>query len=146
MTNIHESTTRVYYALHKQMNESYRKGATDIESTREAESIAHSLIKNDDLPLLICCRALCILGCSDRGDYLFFAEESAHYAKLGIAAVASEQDGTRIGTTNATRRPMQTTKPGLLLFSQPEPRREGKRYTKQRLLQMTPKELQRLPV
>jgi hypothetical protein len=101
MTNIHESTTRVYYALHKQMNESYRKGATDIESTREAESIAHSLIKNDDLPLHICCRALCILGCSDRGDYLFFAEESVHYAKLGITAVASEQDGDHEGSEDA---------------------------------------------
>jgi hypothetical protein len=86
MTDIYENTTRVYYALHEQMNEFYRKGATDIKSTREAESIAHSLIKNDDLPLLIRCRALCILGCSDRGDYLFHAEESVRYAKLGLAS------------------------------------------------------------
>jgi hypothetical protein len=66
--------------------EFYRKEATDIGSTREAENIAHSLIKNDDLPILIRCRALCILGCSDQGDYLFYAEESVRYAKLGLAS------------------------------------------------------------
>jgi hypothetical protein len=86
MTNIYENITRVYYALYEQMNEVYSKGATDIQSTREAERIAQSLIKNDDLPLLIRCRALCILGSFDKGDYLRYAEESVHYARLGLAS------------------------------------------------------------
>jgi hypothetical protein len=86
MTDIYENTIRLYYALYEQMNEFYRKGAIDIDSTREAESIAHILIKNDDLPILIRCRALCILGCSDQGGYLFYAEESVRYAKLGLAS------------------------------------------------------------
>jgi hypothetical protein len=101
MTDIYENTTRVYYALYEQMNEFYRKGATDIESTREAESIAHSLIKNDDLPLLIRCRALCIFGCSDQGDYLSYAEESVNYAKLGLEALASDKDADHEGDEHA---------------------------------------------
>lgn len=101
ITDIYENTTRVYYALYQQMNEFYRKGATDIESTRKAKSIAHSLIENDDLPLLIRCRALCILGCSDWGDYLFYAEESVHHAKLGLATLASDKDGDYEGDEDA---------------------------------------------
>lgn len=39
-----------------------------------------------DLSLLIRCRALCILGCSDEGDYVHYVEQSVHFAKLGLAA------------------------------------------------------------
>jgi hypothetical protein len=101
VTDIYKNMTRAYYALYEQMNDFYRKGATDIESTREAESIAHILIKNDDLPLLIRCRALCILGCSDQGNYLFYAEESVRYAKLGLAVLASDKDRDHEGDEDA---------------------------------------------
>jgi hypothetical protein len=101
LSKLSVNSTRAYYALYEQMNDFYRKGATEIESTREAESIAHILIKNDDLPLLIRCRALCILGCSDQGNYLFYAEESVRYAKLGLAVLASDKDRDHEGDEDA---------------------------------------------
>ena len=63
-------------------------------------SIAHDLIKYPDLPLIIRCRALCVLGCSDEGDYVHYAEQSVQYAKLGLAATqedgGADTDGKRI--------------------------------------------------
>jgi hypothetical protein len=49
------------------------------------------LIKYADLPLIIRCRALYVLGCSDEGDYVHYAEQSVHFAKLGLAA--TQEDG-----------------------------------------------------
>ena len=98
MANMNDNTTKVYYALDEQMVACHDKD--DVQSRRQAEEIAHDLIKNADLPLLIRCRALCVLGCSDEGDYVHHAEQSVYFAKLGLAATqekgGDDTDGKRI--------------------------------------------------
>lgn len=56
----------------------------------QAERTAHSLIAHDDLPLLIRCRALCILGCSDEGDFIRYAKEAVHFAEVGVRETQQE--------------------------------------------------------
>jgi hypothetical protein len=46
------------------------EGREQAEGRKQAEDIAHSLIVHVNLPLLIRCRALCILGCSNEGDFV----------------------------------------------------------------------------
>jgi hypothetical protein len=89
MINTDNNTTKVYYALDEQMVAHHDKD--DAQSRRQAEKIAHDLIKHADLPLIIRCRALCVLGCSDEGDYVHHAEQSVHFAKLGLTA--TQEDG-----------------------------------------------------
>jgi hypothetical protein len=86
MANINENTTNVYYALDEQMMAYRDEGDTH----SQAEEIAHVLIKHAGLPLLIRCRALCVLGCSEEGDYVHYAEQSVHFAKLGLFATQEE--------------------------------------------------------
>jgi hypothetical protein len=88
MSDLHEKTRRAYYALDEQMTKAHREN--DDDSRSQAERIAHDLIQHADLPLLIRCRALCILGCSNKGDYVRYAEESVHFAKLGLAQSLAE--------------------------------------------------------
>jgi len=40
------------------------------KATVKKTNVAHSLIMNDDLPLPIRCRAICILGCSNGGGFV----------------------------------------------------------------------------
>lgn len=72
------NTTKVYYVPDEQMM-AYRDND---DTRRQAKEIAHDLIKYAGLPLIIRCRALCVLGCSDEGDYVHYAEQSVHFAKL----------------------------------------------------------------
>lgn len=82
MANTNDNTTKLRYALDEQMMAYHGQDDT----RQQAEEIAHDLIKYADLPLIIRCRALCVLGCSDEGDYVHYAEQSVHFAKLGLAA------------------------------------------------------------
>lgn len=98
MADINENITKLYYAIDEQMVAHHDKD--DAQSRRQGERIAHSLIKNADLPLIIRCRALCVLGCSDEGDYVHYAEQSVHFTKLGLTATqedgGDETDGKQI--------------------------------------------------
>jgi hypothetical protein len=98
MAKTNDNTTNVYDRLDEQMLACHKKD--DDQSRRQAEEIAHDLVKDPGLPLLIRCHALCILGCSDEGDYVHYAEQSVHFAKLGLAATQEEggddTDGQRI--------------------------------------------------
>lgn len=95
MSRLHENTRRVYYALDEHMTKAHREG--DDDSRADAERTAHSLVQHADLPLLIRCRALCILGCSNEGDYVHYAEESVHFAKLGLEQPRPEGESSEEG-------------------------------------------------
>ncbi|KAM0701991.1 hypothetical protein Q7P35_010901 [Cladosporium inversicolor] len=87
MANMNNNTTKVYYALDEQMMAYHDKNDT----RGQAEEIAHDLIKYADLPIIIRSRALCVLASSDEGDYVYYAEQRVHFAKLGLAA--TQEDG-----------------------------------------------------
>lgn len=57
-----------------------------------AESTAHTLLENADLPLLIRARALIVLGCSQKADCLEMAEEAVRIVRVGMAEM--ERNGT----------------------------------------------------
>jgi hypothetical protein len=97
MVNTDDNTTKLYYALDKQMVAHHDKD--DAQSRRQEEKIAHDLIKHADLPLIIRCRALCVLGCSDDDDYVHYAEQSVHFAKLGLAATQEDSGDDTEGKT-----------------------------------------------
>ena len=48
------------------MIRAHRRGSE--EDHKQVEDVVNRLIVNDDVPLLIRCRALCILGCSNEGN------------------------------------------------------------------------------
>lgn len=54
-----------------------------------AESTAHILLENADLPLLIRARALIVLGCSQKADCLEMAEEAIRIVRVGMAEMES---------------------------------------------------------
>jgi hypothetical protein len=95
MSTLHENTRRIYYALDEHMTKAHREG--DDDSRADAERTAHSLIQYADLPLLIRCRALCILGCSNKGNYVHYAEQSVYFAKLGLAQPRPEGESSEEG-------------------------------------------------
>jgi hypothetical protein len=95
MSTLHENTRRIYYALDEHMTKAHRKG--DDDSRSDAERTAHSLIQYADLPLLIRCRALCILGCSNKGNYVHYAEQSVYFAKLGLEQPRPEGESSEEG-------------------------------------------------
>jgi hypothetical protein len=95
MSHLHENTRRIYYALDEYMTKAHREG--DDDSRSDAERTAHSLIQHADLPLLIRCCALCILSCSNEGDYVRYAEESVHFAKLGLEQPLPEGESNEKG-------------------------------------------------
>jgi hypothetical protein len=95
MSHLHENTRRIYYALDEHMTKAHREG--DDDSRSDAERTAHSLIQHADLPLLIRCRALCILSCSNQGDSVRYAEESVHFAKLGLEQPLPEGESNEEG-------------------------------------------------
>lgn len=70
MVHTADNTTKVYHALDEQMTTYHDKD----DKLGQAEEIAHDLIKHADLPLLIRCCALWILGCSEKGNYVHYAD------------------------------------------------------------------------
>jgi hypothetical protein len=75
------------------MAESYNKGDTDPEQYKHAEDAARSLITQVDLPLLIRCQALCVLGSSsNENDFLRYAEEAVHFAEVAVQQEGEPKD------------------------------------------------------
>jgi hypothetical protein len=59
------------------------KESTEASDAR-ARTTAHSLIKHDGLPLQIRIRALTIIGCFTEGDFVRYAEEAVHFARIAF--------------------------------------------------------------
>jgi hypothetical protein len=75
------------------MTESYKKGDTDPEEYKHADDIARGLIAHVDLPLVIRCQALCVLGSSNNEhDFLRYAEEAVHFAELAVQQEGKAKD------------------------------------------------------
>lgn len=86
------------------MAESYKKGDADPEQYKHAEDAARSLITQVDLPLLVRCQALCVLGSSNNEhDSLRYAEEAVHLAKVAVqqeGETKDEREESNIDTAN----------------------------------------------
>jgi hypothetical protein len=75
------------------MAESYKKGDTNPEQNKRAEDTARGLIAQVDLPLLIRCQALCVLGSSsNEHDSLRYAEEAVHFSELAVQQEGKAKD------------------------------------------------------
>ncbi|KAK4539172.1 hypothetical protein LTR36_001184 [Oleoguttula mirabilis] len=73
----------VYLGLNKSMHEPHKE--EDEESRNEAEHIAKILISYANLLLLLRCRSLLFLGCSENPGYVEWANEAVRMAELGMS-------------------------------------------------------------
>jgi hypothetical protein len=79
---VDENTKAVYGAMFDQMNTLHEQG--NEKSAAEAEEIAMNLIAHADLPLLYRTHAHMVLGCGNRDDFLWHAQEAVRIVNKGI--------------------------------------------------------------
>ncbi|KAK4542858.1 hypothetical protein LTR36_006047 [Oleoguttula mirabilis] len=72
--------------MDESMHEFHKKGQEDKKNRDEAEHIAQILLSYADLPLVFRCRALMIMGCSEKPGYVEWAKEAVRFAELGTAS------------------------------------------------------------
>jgi hypothetical protein len=77
-----ENSKAVYGAIFDQMNTLHEQG--NEKSAAEAEAIAIDLVAHADLPLLYRTHAHMVLGCGNRDDFLWHAQEAVRIVNKGI--------------------------------------------------------------
>jgi hypothetical protein len=79
---VDENSKAVYGAIFDQMNTLHEQG--NEKSAAEAEAIAIDLVAHADLPLLYRTHAHMVLGCGNRDDFLWHAQEAVRIVDKGI--------------------------------------------------------------
>jgi hypothetical protein len=79
---VDENSKAIYGAMFNEMNTLHERG--EEKSAKEAEAIAINLIAHADLPLLYRTHAHMVLGCGNRDDFLWHAQEAVRIVKKGI--------------------------------------------------------------